>query len=79
MTGRRLEPDFARDFAVGFDQVGQPGVDDGSDRVLDRVAALPVIRNGPMLPFLAPDQIARLGKGRHPASADEHRIVFHPT
>ena len=40
VAGRELEADLVGDAVIGCDEVGEPGIDDRSDRVLERQRAL---------------------------------------
>src|SRR5580704_8005963 len=74
MSGSRLEPDLVADSMGIFDQIDQTCVDDRPHRVFDRIARELVLLHRPVSPFLAADETARLGEGRHPAVVHQGRI-----
>src|SRR5882672_8460566 len=77
MAGRRLEPDFVRDPMLGADEIDEPGLHDGVDRVhevRDVVIAAGVPKMLPVIVLALAEEIARLWKGRYPLAVHLARI-----
>src|SRR5690348_9043625 len=69
-----LEANLIRDARIAFDQVRQPGLEYRAYRVVEQLARVGLARLPPVIPFLAPDEIARTRKRRRPFAIDQHRV-----
>src|SRR5258708_29270452 len=68
------------DAEVCIEECSQPGCEYRVDRVLKMIhvmIAVGVAQMLPVLPFAPPEEVSRLGEGRHPSAIDEPGVPTH--
>ena len=73
MSGGGGEPDLVGDLVIGVDQVRGAGLEHRPHRVTEGDRRADVARV-PVLVLDAAEQVAGIGKRRHPLAVDEHRV-----
>ena len=73
-----IEIDLLAHPVIDADQIDEPRVEHGLDRVRVRAPVVVVLLPAPpVLELRASDQVAGAGKGRRPSAADERRVPAH--